>query len=147
MNKRCINCPIAEGGKPCLATLDCDRFGHFCDWASENDPLKRAAIAGRAEIGIVGPSPKRVLPPAVTLDLIARMKKCEFWEKVNDCGCGANKCLAGKGRQGVVSHQNCFDCLQDSAGVDRLGEDVDDVGGNEGGVDVNRGTDHVHAAD
>lgn len=48
------------------------------------------------------------------LTLIARMKACPSWVASSSCGCGTNKCLAGKGRQGFVSHQDCFGCLREA---------------------------------
>jgi hypothetical protein len=46
------------------------------------------------------------------IDLIRSMKACPSWEKSSDCGCGNNRCREGKGREGVVSHQDCFECLR-----------------------------------
>ncbi|WP_254053225.1 hypothetical protein [Singulisphaera sp. GP187] len=48
--------------------------------------------------------------------LIARMKACPHWQASSECGCGVNRCLAGKGREGKVSHQDCFECLQEVGG-------------------------------
>lgn len=46
-----------------------------------------------------------------TIALIARMKSCEHWEATSDCGCSANICKAGKGKEGIVNHADCFACL------------------------------------
>ena len=57
---------------------------------------------------------------AESLALVARMKACPSWVASSSCGCGANKCLAGRGRQGIVNHVDCFACLREA---DSLTED------------------------
>ena len=49
--------------------------------------------------------------PRPPLARIAAMKACPDWVASSDCGCGNNRCALGKGRDGVVSHQDCFACL------------------------------------
>lgn len=49
--------------------------------------------------------------------LIDRMKNCKSWLASSSCGCGANQCLAGKGRQGIVNHQDCFACIRAQDGL------------------------------
>jgi hypothetical protein len=52
------------------------------------------------------------LPPsaAEAFDLTARMKRCPYRSRGPGCGCsGANCALKGGG---VVSHQQCFDCIR-----------------------------------
>jgi len=48
-----------------------------------------------------------------TLILIGRVKKCNAWQRSIKCGCGKNRCLAGKGQQGIVTHNDCFACLRE----------------------------------
>lgn len=60
-------------------------------------------------------SPPPTLPSnptaAESLGLVARMRACPHWRARSDCGCGVNGCAIGKGRDGLVSHADCFACL------------------------------------
>lgn len=59
------------------------------------------------------PAPGGGMSFASDLANIARVKACPHWEKTSECGCGMNRCRAGKGRAGdnAVSHRDCFECL------------------------------------
>lgn len=62
------------------------------------------------------PSPKpppepRPLPE--TIRLLSLMHACPDREKRTDCGCaGLAKCARGNGREGLVSHHDCLECLR-----------------------------------
>jgi hypothetical protein len=50
---------------------------------------------------------------AESLALIGQMKACPYRRPEADCGCaGLARCNLGKGRDGLVNHLDCFDCLR-----------------------------------
>ena len=52
------------------------------------------------------------LLPSRSLMLLGRMKECPLDLVQSDCGCaGLARCTRGRGRQGLVNHHVCFDCL------------------------------------
>ncbi len=49
---------------------------------------------------------------AESLGLIGQMKACPYRRPEANCGCaGLARCDLGKGRDGLVNHLDCFDCL------------------------------------
>lgn len=104
---------------PCLAQISANGRGHarYCQLIDPASPIYNPGYI--AVLAADPDCPETPTPPATsavplaeTLGLISRMKKCEHWEASSSCGCGSNRCLAGKGSpQGIVSHQQCFECL------------------------------------
>ena len=60
---------------------------------------------------------------ATSVLLIKRMKACEHRLPKTDCGCGVAGCALGKGRAGMVSHADCFQCLEGVATDETTGLD------------------------
>lgn len=52
----CATCPVSEGGQ-CLAVLDPERFGFFCEWAASGDPVKIKHVVNRSALGCSPPAP------------------------------------------------------------------------------------------
>lgn len=74
------------------------------------EPLSGAPEVVGHGATIVGPQPAKVPIPAV-LEFHRRMRACPHWERSSGCGCGLNRCKVGKGKEGVVSHDDCRSCL------------------------------------
>lgn len=105
---------LDEPGLECLSVTDPARFGYFAAWCAGDDPIRRLHVRNRSRIAAgmsMAPVTVAPVPIPVTLALLARMKSCPHWQAASDCGCGHNRCAAGKGNQGVVSHRDCFHCL------------------------------------
>lgn len=48
--------------------------------------------------------------PSQALERIRRIKSCPHWSKP-DCGCAQGRCAMGKGKAGLVSFEECGECL------------------------------------
>lgn len=119
--ERCEHCPVAPG-VPCA---------RFCADAATGDPAVLRHIIGRsAFLSGDAPAPQHAArleqsprpAPAQVAANIARMKACPHWEASSACGCGNNICRIGKGRAGVVSHADCFTCLDSADAVANPGD-------------------------
>lgn len=106
--EKCQGCPLIEADRPCLAQLT--RHARYCR------PEYRAVVAAYENPCADSADETERNREAIkkTMGLIARMKECPSWEKSSDCGCGNNRCRLGKGRDGIVSHQDCFECLREA---------------------------------
>lgn len=82
--------------------------------AQPQDPVCIQHIINRSAIGIAPiPAPNRSTEPptpAQALSLVFAMKACAFRSSRPDCGCAGGRCALRRG--GLVSHRDCFDCLQ-----------------------------------
>ncbi|AGA26032.1 hypothetical protein [Singulisphaera acidiphila] len=126
----CEACPVAEG-LPCYRDPGtCQRVAQpgqeaFRETIARHGKILAAqAVLATQSMGGVQPvtlervsSPTRPTVAASTV-LIARIKACPHWQASSECGCGVNRCAAGKGRDGKVSHQDCFECLQEARVAD-----------------------------
>lgn len=102
---RCSTCPVRAG-------LNCYEDPAMCRRASSpGEAPFRAILARHAEVRHAQSTAGVAPTSAETMALIARMKACPHWVKRTDCGCGVNQCLAGKGKDGLVGHRDCFACL------------------------------------
>ena len=53
--------------------------------------------------------------------LIDKMKLCRHRYTTTDCGCaGAARCKLGKGRNGIVNYNECFECIKNGSGYEPL---------------------------
>lgn len=76
-----------------------------------NDPAPLPSPDQFADASKMVPS----IPPAEVLALIRRAEACEHRTSVKDAGCGCiGRCDLGKGRSGIVNHQECIACLRES---------------------------------
>lgn len=112
MNGDCSACPCPGA---------CLRRPSFCLWAAEEpqDPLKIRHIIARSAVGgqiyfSLPPLPPR--PNAVPMISVAEairltriMKTCPYRNAVG-CGCAGARCGLRRGK--IVSHIECFVCLQ-----------------------------------
>jgi hypothetical protein len=117
---RCGHCPV-ERGRPCEG-LHARRLCELADPAHPDySPAYRALLvrlaqdAGReADLDPDGGWDRRrpVRGPAETIALLGRMHECPDRTPRADCGCaGLARCARGRGRQGLVNHHDCLDCL------------------------------------
>lgn len=72
------------------ATLELDRFAS----GSIEDPEYQSAIDAAI----------------LRSEQIKWLKQCPFWIRIG-CGCGENRCAAGKGIRGLVFDHDCRECL------------------------------------
>jgi hypothetical protein len=108
--QKCRNCPAANKAHPCLAQSK--RHPRYCELVDPRSPTYQPAYVSLLAKDPCGqPEQAPRLSVANAVGLIARMKACESWEASSECGCGNNRCRLGKGRDGIVSHQDCFACL------------------------------------
>lgn len=114
MNK-CKNCPAKDQDRSCLAQLTWhERYCQLVDPASPiHDPRWITKLAADPECPERPPA--TTIPVAETLGLIVRMKACRSWQASSSCGCSVNLCLEGKGKDGRVTHADCFDCLRSTS--------------------------------
>lgn len=110
---KCESCPV-DPGKPCHAITYPDSFGHWCELACGGKPIDLMMIRGRSAINAAPRQP--TMPAVLSISLVFQMKACPHWVARTNCGCGVNECRAGKGNAGLVSHNDCFVCLQRGAG-------------------------------
>jgi hypothetical protein len=105
MSGRCERCPVPAG-------LSCYESDRYCRRAGEpgNDAF-RAMLVRHARIRAGQAEPR---PVSKTVALLDRMRACPNFVRRSDCGCGVNECRAGKGCTGLVSHADCFACLEDA---------------------------------
>lgn len=107
-----------------------ERFRELCDpghpayhpgtaavvfrWARGEALSEPPSVRGHGET-VDGPGvavePSRP-PVAGVIEFHRRMRACEHWQRSSGCGCGLNRCALGKGRAGVVSHEDCRICLE-----------------------------------
>jgi hypothetical protein len=78
--ERCTDCPVAEG-RACIAAALPESFGHFCGWAKDGEPTRRAHVVNRSAIAEAN-------PPAVPMPGLAR-------QAVNFVGAVAHHVAAG----------------------------------------------------
>jgi len=106
---KCLNCPCAD---ICLG------WPAFCMWAAEDPPddikLRHICVRSATAAPIVSSlaSAHDSGRPAVSeaIALVKAMKACPFRSTDPGCGCAGGRCALRRGS--VVSHPDCFDCLQ-----------------------------------
>lgn len=104
MSGPCPKCPCAG---------ICLRWNLFCNWAAEDpaDPLKLRHICGRsgmpANPGAMVRADGRSAAQAVTLTRLVHA--CPF-RNAQGCGCAGARCALRDGA--IVSHAECFDCVE-----------------------------------
>lgn len=117
----CETCVCVGETFECLSVVD-PRFAVLGEWcrSTGDDPAttaRRAHSKERSRMGLAhapqGCGEKRTPGVARQLVNIARVKACPSWEATSACGCGMNRCRAGKGRpeDNAVSYNDCFICL------------------------------------
>lgn len=112
----CGHCPV-EPGRSCEGL----RARRLCELADPAHPDHRPAyrdllvrLAGdpgdEPDEGLrAGPEPRDL---AGTIALLRRMHECPDRTPRADCGCaGLARCARGRGREGLVNHHDCFECL------------------------------------
>src|SRR3954454_9779473 len=113
---RCALCPI-EPGMVCLGRtirrfcelIDPAHAAYNPDYLSLLQRLAREAGQDELALDRAGEAPSL----AESLALIEQMKACPHRLPEADCGCaGLARCDLGKGREGLVNHLDCFDCLR-----------------------------------
>jgi hypothetical protein len=67
-------------------------------------PLPPPTVAPQS----AGPAPAAVIDPERAA-LLARLGSCPFWIRMG-CGCGENRCAAGRGVRGLVFASDCDAC-------------------------------------
>ncbi len=70
-----------------------------------------------AYLRALGAQPKAapVVPLAESARLTRLVKECPHRTVQTDLGCGCSECALGKGRDGVVNQQECWECVRDTA--------------------------------
>lgn len=107
MIPKCEGCPLANEERPCVAQLT--RHPRYCR------PEYRAVVLAYENPfqSVISETERNRESLRQSLSLIARVKACPSWEASSSCGCGNNRCRLGRGRDGIVSHQECFACLRE----------------------------------
>lgn len=89
----------------------------FEHWLEHGTPVQRDH-ARRALARFQGGIVESALQPegkgiwAAGVRKLNLMKACDYRLSESDCGCGGlARCLLGKGRDSLVNHFDCFDCL------------------------------------
>lgn len=122
----CSECPriIANLKLPCIGQYVLDRS--YCRKAKELDQVAISRILTwlppisevtyttdslEFQISAMPLTPELIRPKFIeTVALLSRMKACPHWHPSSECGCGINLCSAGKGAEGKVTHNDCFNC-------------------------------------
>jgi hypothetical protein len=112
---RCAHCPV-ESGLPCKGL----QVRRLCELSNPDhadfNPSYRSLLvqlartdASRAQPERSGESPDL----AESLRLIGQLRSCPHRTARADCGCaGVASCALGRGRDGLVNHHDCFNCLR-----------------------------------
>lgn len=137
---RCPQCPMTAAGLPGPCLGERMPAVTYCELARSDIPsVIRTILAWqpseRAEIEYsdgmdAWTLPERASPAAdlaslrpsvaASLSVLERMRECDSRTEETSCGCGGlARCARGKGRDGLVSHTDCFSCLQTTTGAAR----------------------------
>ncbi|WP_165235373.1 hypothetical protein [Aquisphaera insulae] len=116
MNDKCGHCPVSAG----MCRGQSPRYGHLCRRAAQGHPVELRAIVDLSAGGIPpepAPPPPPPEPPRPAPDQVMGELKivahCPHRDERTDCGCGGlARCSLGKGRDGLVNHQDCLACLR-----------------------------------
>jgi hypothetical protein len=127
MLSQCADCPRRAAGLagPCIAQHMINDV--YCVLARMGEAWALAAILAWQPCGLATehatgePSTSPALPSvAESLSVLQQMKACPHRTAETTCGCGGvATCTLGKGKGGLVSHADCFACLQAPTGADR----------------------------
>ena len=99
----CDKCPCAD---------ICLQWDLFCGWAASDDadPSQLKHICGRSALGAAPARPAGSMPAAESIALTRRMNACPYRSRDAGCGCSGGRCSLRGGA--VVSHLECFPCLE-----------------------------------
>ena len=122
LSERCPSCPV-QPGRACEGS----RFPRLCELADPGHKVYRPAyrvllqrLAGEAQVpgAVAEQDPvvrhgRRPHDVGESISLIRTMSACPHRRTRTDCGCGGlGRCTLGKGRDGLVNHLDCFECLR-----------------------------------
>lgn len=101
--------------KRLLASIDSKGKITYIDPASSSSTARpHKAVADHSSLqhkaSSLSPNPSES-PTTSSLAILNRIKACNWFVARSDCGCGANQCLRGKGKGGIVSYHDCIPCL------------------------------------
>lgn len=107
---RCPRCPLRPGLR--CAGVEIPRLCQLVDpghAAYDASYLSALTIDG----GAAEPAPRR--PLGESLILLRAVRSCPHRSDRPDCGCaGGSACGRGRGRDGLVSLADCFDCQSET---------------------------------